>query len=112
MFISVTKLRLHSITKLPKFFKMVRAIQKQLQTPEGLISKQTKGVSFTTFYTITTWESKEHMLTFRNNGAHLEAMKKINTVGKKASYTNYESDTIPGWKEALKKLKESEIKTI
>lgn len=91
---------------------MVSAIHKQLQTPEGLISKQTKGTSFTTFYTITAWESKEHMRAFRNQGAHLEAMKNINTIGKKASYTHYESDTVPTWGEALKKLKESEVKTI
>lgn len=57
-----------------------------------------------TLYTLTAWHSEDDMLAFRNRGAHLQAMKKTRDYGTIDSYS-WEADCIPGWSEAIGKLK-------
>ena len=106
MFISITYIKVKSIWKVPSFFKHVGNINRQIAQAEGVIATRLKG-GLSKNYTITAWESKEAMLNFRNNGAHLEAMKATRFISNEYASCHYEADELPGWKEALKMVYEN-----
>ena len=63
-------------------------------------------------YTYTAWKDHETMYQFRNSGSHKIAMKQIRNVSSKYRTAVWESDKIPEWNEALKKLGEIQFKNI
>lgn len=105
MFISITYIKVKSIWKVPSFFKHVGMINQQIAGAEGVLTTRLKG-GLSKNYTITAWESKEAMLNFRNNGAHLEAMKATRHISNEYASCHYEADVLPGWKEALEMVHE------
>ena len=100
MIVTATQIKINSIFTLLYFFPMVRKIKKQLNDADGLLFYKLQG-----FKTLTGWENNEAMMLFRNNGAHLEAMKNIKIIGKAKSIT-WETETVTDWKEAKKRLME------
>lgn len=53
----------------------------QLKKTTGLLHHKVWTKGFTNYYTLSCWESKEAMLEFRNNRAHLKAMKESLKIG-------------------------------
>ena len=104
MFVSVTQLKLKSLFKFLPFMRMNIKVVEQLKKAPGLVKQDMRASNPYTYWTLTVWEDKESMMRFRNTGPHLEAMKKINTIAKKAKAGNWESDTVPTWKEAMAKI--------
>lgn len=104
MFVSITQLKLKSLLKFPKFMVMNFKVVKQLKDAPGLIKQDMRATNPYTYWTLTVWDSKESMLKFRNNGAHLDAMKNISTVAKKTKAGSWQSDAVPGWKEAMQNI--------
>ncbi|MEA3410497.1 MAG: hypothetical protein U9R74_03040 [Pseudomonadota bacterium] len=100
MIVTATQIRIRGITGLVRFFPRVRSIRNQLASADGLLFMRFSGLR-----TLTGWESREAMKAFRNSGPHLEAMKKLRTIGKAKSIT-WETRTEPGWDVARKKLQE------
>jgi hypothetical protein len=105
MYASVTQLELKSISKIFKFMKYTFRIAKQMKTAKGLVKQQTKAKNLYVYFTLTVWDNKEDMFRFRNGGAHLEAMKDIKSMAKKAKSASWETDEMPGWKQADKIIK-------
>jgi heme-degrading monooxygenase HmoA len=101
MYISVTRLQLKSVWKIFQFHKFNGGVQRQVKTAKGIISINTKGTSFTNFYTLTSWESKEDMLAFMRNGAHAIAMKNSSKFAVKITTKGYESTFTPAWEEVI-----------
>lgn len=104
MFVSVTYLRIKNIFLLISFFYFVFKIRGQLKTSTGLLHYSLKGKGMLDYYTLSVWKSKEDMLSFRNSGEHINAMQKINFFAHTFSFVNFESNNIPTWEEALRKI--------
>lgn len=104
MYISTTHLQLKSIWKVFSFFKYNGKVQSQIKTAKGVISIDSKGTSFTNFYTITSWKSKEDMLDFMRSGAHATAMKNSPQFAFNITTHGYEGESVPSWEKAIKRL--------
>jgi len=104
MYISTTRLQLKSIWKIVEFFRFNSGVLRQIKAANGILSIDTKGTSFTNFYTLTSWRSKDDMLRFMRNGAHAAAMKNSISFAKKITAHGYEADHLPSWEEAIKLL--------
>src|SRR4051794_1723880 len=104
MFISVTRLHLRGKRKLPSFFLHTFISTMQSKKAEGLISSSFNNEKWDTYWTLTAWESKEHMKVFRNNGNHLRAMKISRNIADGLESINWEAETIPTWNECKDRL--------
>ena len=72
----------------------------QAQAAKGNISASARTVAGIE-HTLTIWESRQEMLTYLRQGAHLQAMKASRSMGSYGKVHGYETDTIPSWDEAL-----------
>ncbi len=104
MYISTTRLQLKSVWNFFLFLKLNGKVQRQIKTAKGILSIAGKGTSFTKFYTITSWESKEDMLVFMRSDAHAVAMKNSFKLAKNITAHGYKSDSVPAWKEVIESL--------
>lgn len=102
MIVSITKLERKSLWVLPRFFKHVFRINKQL--------KSSKCVEFGTSgkgkcsYTKSLWQNENDMMAFVTSGAHLSAMKDIKRVARSTKVKHYEADKLPDWEFVFKEL--------
>lgn len=106
MFISVTRLHLRRVTKLPTFTWLTIRSAIQSRKSAGLLKSSFRKEGMLTYWTLTVWDNKEHMTAFRNTGTHLGAMKISREIADKLDYVHWEDDEIPNWDEARHKLKE------
>jgi heme-degrading monooxygenase HmoA len=104
MHITATQIKIKSISAFFRFFTRIAKIRKQLASAEGVIF-----VKFSGLRTLTGWQSEDDMKTFRNSGAHLEAMKNIKNIGK-AKSISWQADEEPEWHEAKTKLNSIQFK--
>lgn len=71
----------------------------------GLLGISVWAIDLKNYCTLTTWQSKQHMLTFLGQGAHKKAMQLSHLLGK--GYTvGWQTETNPTKVEAVKYLKE------
>ena len=68
------------------------------------VSLKSTGL-WTTFYTMTLWESVEDMKSFARKDAHLEAMKISRKIAKEIRTLTIERSTLLSWEEAKQKIK-------
>ncbi|WP_067726794.1 hypothetical protein [Oceanobacillus damuensis] len=99
MFISVTRLHLKGKRKLPRFFVYTIKSIIQSRKADGLKFSSFNKEGWVTYWTLTVWESKEHMKVFRNNGNHLKAMKISRNIADELESVNWDAETIPDWDE-------------
>ncbi|WP_053365734.1 DUF3291 domain-containing protein [Bacillus sp. FJAT-27245] len=104
MFISVTRLHLKGKRKLPSFFLHTIKSIMQSRKAEGLVFSSFNKEGWDTYWTLTVWESKEHMMVYRNNGSHLKAMKISRNIADKLELVNWEAESIPSWNECKDRL--------
>jgi len=103
MIISTTKFRLRKLSLYGRFFLETYRVVKQVRRAGGIVKMRIKPFSLRT---ITIWKTEADMLSFRNSGAHLEAMKRSTSFGDISS-VSWESGTICSWKEAMERLRNS-----
>jgi hypothetical protein len=96
--VTATELRISGLRGLFHFFTRIGAIRRQLAVAPGVLFVRFRG-----FRTLTGWESHEAMRSFRNSGAHLDAMKNLSTIGRAKSIT-WEAPQPPTWAEARTRL--------
>ncbi len=101
MHISLTHLRLKSLWKIYPFYKYNSKVQQQIKSAEGVLSSEAKGTSFVSFYTKTSWKSKDDMLKFMRSGAHVIAMKESSQFALKVTTHGYSSEALPSWNESI-----------
>lgn len=82
-------------------FHIVR-VRRQLASARGLL----KMDFHPGWRTLTVWETAEDMKAFRNNGAHLDAMRATAKIGSARTVT-WEVDRPPTWPEVLAKFDRS-----
>lgn len=98
LIITATQIQIKSISGFFRFLRSVHDVKSQLATADGLLSARFRGTR-----TLTVWRGKESMVAFRNNGAHLDAMKSLKKIGKAKSVT-WSQNKMPDWPAAIKKL--------
>src|SRR5688572_4920183 len=101
MFVSVTRLKVRSFTRLPLFFLTTFKSMSQAKKAKGLIQVTARKFEGLNFYTLTAWENKQAMLDYRNSGSHLHAMQITGKVADATQVTGFESEKMPTWEEAL-----------
>ncbi|MEB3206106.1 MAG: hypothetical protein VKK59_02005 [Vampirovibrionales bacterium] len=61
--------------------------------------------------TLSAWDNAPSMLSFRNKGLHLLAMKLAPLMLKEGQTARWQSDQLPSWPEALEKLSRVDVYT-
>lgn len=102
MIVSITKIELHSYSKLVAFFKFNSQIIKELQQSECKKYKLTGNWNLKVWYTMTLWENENDINDFYRNGSHLEAMKQSKTFSLKIQSHRIQNEELLSWKEAKK----------
>lgn len=100
MIITATKFRLTNPATYPHFFVITYRAFRQAKNSPGIVQLKINPFSLRT---LTAWKSREDMINFRNNGAHLEAMKQSAKFGKIDSFT-WDAESLPTWADAMRKL--------
>jgi len=93
---------------LPKFVRHANRSFKQVLSSTGLIYADRSGQGFVYFWTLTAWESKQHMQKYLGSGDHLNAMHIAGKIAKGLDSFGYEANKIPSWKEARQILLQQE----
>jgi heme-degrading monooxygenase HmoA len=103
MIASITKMRLKSVFKLPKFMFVSGSVFKQVKNAPG-----NKGVKSTNkglqFFTLTLWEDERSIMDFMLSGAHREVMKVIRDYSDDYGSARWEVSEMPPWDEAHTQL--------
>jgi heme-degrading monooxygenase HmoA len=104
MIAAVTRIKLKSILKLPKFIFVANPIFKQAKNAPGNsgVKSTKKGLEF---FTLTIWDDERSMMDFMLAGAHKEAMKNIRSYSVDYGSAHWTVSEMPPWDEALAKLK-------
>ena len=104
MIASVTRIRLKSIFKLPKFIFTSNSIFKQAKNAPGNkgVKARSKGLEF---YTLTIWDEERSMMDFMLNGHHKEAMKAVRKFSNDFGSSRWSVTEMPPWDEAFEQLK-------
>lgn len=98
MIVSTTHFKPSGVINAIKFALMVPSVRKQMNGITGLEDFALRG-----FRTMTLWRSVDDLNAFYRKGAHLDAMKRSGTLGTTRS-TRWETDALPSWNEAIKRL--------
>ena len=69
-----------------------------------------KGI-WTKHYTMTLWNNEDELKAFATSGAHLDAMKSSKQIAKEIRTITIETDALPTWKEAIKRLEDAKVYT-
>src|SRR5256885_7551395 len=99
--VSVTRLHLRSALYLPGFFYYSFTSTGRAAATEGFLrgelgSEMPKALGF---WTITAWRDLAAMKSFRNGGAHLDAMKKLPSWCDESAVLHFDADDLPSWEE-------------
>ncbi len=98
--VSVTGLRLKGPLNVFRFFWHAIPSKAQADRAKGCLRAEVKALDGMQ-HTLTVWDSRQDMLLYRNNGAHLKAMKVFRKIATGRIYGFEHADTKIGWDEAL-----------
>lgn len=108
--VSVTRLHLRSVLYVPGFLWYSITSSRRAAATEGFLrgelgSEMPKSLGF---WTITSWCDAAAMKSFRNGGAHLDAMKKLPSWCDESAVLHWEQDSgdLPTWEEAHRRMRE------
>lgn len=96
MLISITRLELKSLAMLPVFIWHALRSRSQAGRAEGLIQVRVDAENWRTYWTVTSWETLEQMMAYRNSGPHLSAMKHWRAIATAAESHHYDEAIFPG----------------
>lgn len=107
-FISVTRLRVRSIWKLPKFLFHALGSERQAKVAPGNLNVLAGRGPNWVFWTISMWKDEAAMRAFLLSGNHRKAMPVLSEIVDESAVTHWEqdSDTFPKWSEAYQRLRE------
>jgi hypothetical protein len=106
MLVSVTRLRVRSIRYLPVFMWKNFLTSRQIIRSAGFSGGKLLIDAHRTFWTLTTWETEQHMKAFRGSGSHVRVMPRLPKWCDEASYTHWVTAEagVPTWPEAYTHL--------
>ncbi len=103
MIITITSIRLKSWWRFFQLSLHGLKITGQLKQQKGFIKLKNTGFGYLQ-YTMSTWESEEDLKRFYREGAHLTAMKQASKISTETRTFTYQTEKLPGWKEARQLL--------
>ncbi len=106
-FVSITRLRLRSLRFVPFFFVHTMRSLRQVKRAEGFRDGQLLMDRSWTFWTMTAWDSHEHMRGYMTTGDHKTAMPKLMHWCDEASIVHWTQDdaALPTWPEADRRMR-------
>lgn len=104
--VSVTRLKVRSVWYVVPFFVATMASRRQIRRARGFVAGRLAVERPLGFWTMTVWSSEEAMRTFRNTGAHRQAMPRLLDWCDEASYVHWGQDagTVPSIDVAYERL--------
>lgn len=106
MYLSITYFRVKSFAQYPAFMKHVMHINQQVREAEGVLEVKQRIEPLFHAYTLTLWESREHMLQFMHSGAHKAAMPDTRKLASRFTGFGFETQGLISWKEAKRLVRE------
>ncbi len=108
MLVSVTRLRLRSVVYLLPFIIASRRIARQAENSPGNLGIELRKTRRLAFWTLTRWQNRETMASFRGSGPHRRAMPKLKRWCDQAAVASWESgdEAFPDWNQAQQRLAE------
>lgn len=105
MHISITGLKPKGLISYVKFWQLAIPSFNQARQAKGNLFCETKLVRGYQC-TLTAWESREAMLDYMRNGAHLKALKAFSSIATGQTY-GFEAQEVPNWNTAFRLLSEN-----
>jgi heme-degrading monooxygenase HmoA len=98
-FISITRLRVRAVRFLPGFALLTLRSQRQVQASEGFRGGSLLADRRWTFWTMTAWDSEDHMRAYMTTGAHRTAMPRLVDWCDEASVVHWvqAEEALPSW---------------
>jgi hypothetical protein len=108
-FVSITRLRIRSVGFLPFFALYTQRSVGQVRRAAGFQGGSLLADRSWTFWTMTTWDSRESMRTYMTDGAHRSAMPHLLDWCDEASVVHWDrlEEGLPTWGEADRRMRES-----
>jgi heme-degrading monooxygenase HmoA len=108
-FVSVTRLRIRSARFVPFFAVHTLRSIKQVKHAPGFKGGSLLADRSWTFWTLTTWDSRDSMRRFMTEGPHAAAMPHLLNWCDEASVVHWDQpgDDLPPWNEADRRMRES-----
>jgi len=103
MIITITSLKLKHWWGFFKLSLWGLRIVRQTKTQKGFVEIKNTGFGYLHF-TLSVWESEADVKDFARSGAHLEAMKDSRKLATKIRIYTFQSEKIPDWKDAKRRL--------
>ena len=104
MYASVTGLKTKGFMPLIRFWMLAVPAFRAAKKADGCIVCETKVLNGY-HHTFTVWKDKTSMMNYRVSPVHLKAMKVFSKIAHGKVY-GYETNSIPTWKDAVKRFNE------
>jgi len=106
--VSVTRLRVHSMRFLPEFLFHVWRSVRQVKGAAGFKAGSLLNDRHRTFWTLTLWADEASKRAFMTSGAHRIVMPKLFDWCDEASIVHWEAagDSLPSWAEAARRMRD------
>ncbi len=101
MYVSITRFRIKHLLALPRFMMLSAPAFNQAQQAKGNLFCETKNVSMFAYWTLTAWDTKQDMLNYLKQPAHIKAIKISSKIASGLNSYGYETTDLPTWKEAI-----------
>jgi 3-phenylpropionate/trans-cinnamate dioxygenase ferredoxin subunit len=106
----LSRLPLKTFSAMPKFFRFVFGIRRQLAQTEGLIGYSLDAHPLAKeFWTLSVWEDRESLWHFVQRMPHSQAMKDLLPHMKQTEFFHFEvmgSSVPPDWQETMRRMRE------
>ena len=102
--VSITGLRLRRFWHAPRFWMLTVPAMVQARAAEGCLHADARRIDGV-HHTRSAWVSREHMLAFLREGAHLRAMQSSRLLGSGRTF-GFEALSLPDWPTAIALLRE------
>src|ERR1051326_2311197 len=106
VFVSLTRLRLRSVFRLPAAGWSMFQIVRQTTKAPGFLGGRLLRDAHNTFWTLTMWENEKAMRAYRGAGPHKQVMPHLKTWCNEAAVAHWtqEDQSLPEWPEAHRRL--------
>lgn len=97
--LAITRLKLKSLSMMPKFLFENEAAVKQIRIAKGFLTGKTLAEPNRGMWSATLWDNEENMRNYYTTAAHLALMPKLVEYACEAATTHipYPGDTLPSW---------------
>ncbi|MEV2214620.1 DUF3291 domain-containing protein [Streptomyces sp. NPDC050997] len=111
--VMASRLKLKSLLRVPRFFVLSGGVYKQAQRSPGNVGVSLRADPWhKTFWTLSSWESREALQSYIGTEPHLSVMSKLKPAMRDSLFTSWKQDAAlpPSWEEADRRLAEQEAR--